>query len=118
MNNKPLLKKIIDNQIITKNQYIDQLADLGTSTYNDACLNQLITKFNYLLMDKLVNFDNTDIEIHTSHTRRVVGEFCVKLKDAGYKVSMSATRIYAGNRDSHTESLMIETGYDIRVIMG
>ena len=117
MDKEPIIKKIIDNQIITKNQYAYQLADLGTSTYNDACLNQLIAEFNYLLMDKLVNFDNTDIEIYTHHTRRVAGEFCVKLKDAGYSVSLAARRIHAENRDSYTESLMIESGYDIRASM-
>lgn len=105
----------MDNTIITKNQYINQQADLGTITYNDACLQELMAEFNYLLMNKLVNFNGDDIEIHTCHPRRVAGEFCVKLKDAGYSVSLTANRIYAGNRDSHTESLTIETGYDIRV---
>ena len=105
----------MDNTIITKNQYIKQQVDLGTTTYSDACLQELIAEFNYLLMNKLVNFNEDDIEIHTSHPRRVAGEFCVKLKDAGYIVSLTANRIYAENRDSHTESLFIESGYDIRV---
>lgn len=107
----------MDNTIITKNQYIKQQVDLGTTTYNDACLQALMAEFNYLLMNKLVNFNEADIEIHTCHPRRVAGEFCVKLKDAGYSVSLTANRIYAGNRDSHTESLIIESGYDIQVIV-
>jgi hypothetical protein len=105
----------MNNKIITKNQYIKQQVDLGTTKYHDACLNELIAEFNYLLMNKIVGFDDTDIEIHTCHPRRVAGEFCVKLKDAGYIVSLTANRIYAGNRDSYTELLTIETGYDIRV---
>ena len=107
----------MDNAIITKNQYIKQQVDLGTTTYNDACLQALMAEFNYLLMNKLVNFNGDDIEIHTSHPRRVAGEFCVKLKDAGYSVSLDANRIYIENRDSHTESLAIESGYNIRVIV-
>ena len=105
----------MDNTIITKNQYIKQKADLGMSTYHDVCLNELIAEFNHLLTNKLINFNEADIEIHTSHPRRVAGEFCVKLKDAGYSVSLDANRIYAENRDSHTESWIIESGYDIRV---
>lgn len=47
----------MDNTIITKNQYINQQADLGMSTYHDACLQELMAEFNYLLMNKLVNFN-------------------------------------------------------------
>ena len=109
----------MDNTIITKNQYlkqyIKQKVDLGTTTHEDACIQALMAEFNYLLMNKLVNFNEADIEIHTYYPHYVVGEFCVKLKDAGYIVSLTANRIYIENRDSHTESWIIESGYDIRV---
>jgi hypothetical protein len=118
MDNKPITKKkIIDNQIITKNQYIKQKVDLGTTTYNDARLQALMAEFNYLLMNKIINFNEADIEMHTSYPHSVAGEFCVKLKDAGYGVSLTPNRIHIENRDSHTESWIIESGYDIRVIV-
>ena len=107
----------MDNAIITKNQYIKQKVDLGTTTYDDACIQALMSEFNYLLMNKLVKFNEADIEMHTSLPHSVVGEFCVKLEDAGYSVSLTANRTYAENRDSHTESLDIESGYNIRVIV-
>ena len=83
----------MNNTIITKNQYlkqyIKQKVDLGTTTHEDACIQALMAEFNYLLMNKLVNFNGDDIEMHTCYSRLVAGEFCVKLEDAGYSVSIS-----------------------------